>query len=208
MLGDPYATLADAKDYLEIPADVTENDAKLTAALNSVSREIEKYCNRQFNQQTTATARIYQPTAFREIDVDDFWTTTGIVLQTDPSGTGNFTNTWSYPNDYELLPFNGVSSGQPGWPFNQIHSVSGLWFPIVPFRRKGTVQLTAQWGWSAVPDPVHQSALIMMALTFRLKDAPFGVAGTDQFGTVLKVTDVPLAMSKLNPYRRFATLVG
>jgi hypothetical protein len=209
-IGDNYASLAELKDYLfgsNAPADTSMYDEQLNFALTSTSREIERYCDRQFNQQTTATPRIFEPSSIRDITVDDFWTQTNMVLQTDPSGVGSFVNTW-VTSDYEVLPYNGISSGQPGWPYNEIHSTSGLWFPIVPFRRRGTVQLTAQWGWAAVPSPVHQACLLMASLTFKAKDAPFGVAGTDQFGTVLKVTDSKLAVSKLQPYRRSAVLVG
>jgi hypothetical protein len=209
-LGDPYATLAELKDYLKIPVDKTSLDEALGDALASATAEIERHTNRQFNKTTSATARVFEPTSWRGADVDDFWTVSGLVVETDSGGVGTFDTTWTSA-DYELLPFNGIVNGQPGWPFNELRSVGGLFFPKYgkqPFRRKAVLRVTAQWGWDAVPAPVHQSCLIMAAETFRIKDAPFGVAGSDQFGTVLRVRDNKMACTKLHRYVRNPVLVG
>src|SRR5690349_7370429 len=116
-LGDSYVTLPEAKDYLSIPANKTSLDAGLTQALDSVSREIERFCGRQFDQQTSPTARVFEPLTLRYCDVDDFWTTSGLVVQTDSGGTGDFDTLWDAA-DFELRPFNGVVDGTPGWPYS------------------------------------------------------------------------------------------
>jgi hypothetical protein len=62
------------------------------------------------------------------------------------------------------------------------------------------VQVTAQWGWAAVPDSVKQATKILAAEIFRLKDAPLGVAGFNDFGPV-RVREVPQVSMLLKRYR-------
>jgi hypothetical protein len=76
-----------------------------------------------------------------------------------------------------------------------------MW-PAYCVRR--AVQITALWGWSAVPDPVKQATLIIAAEQWKLKDAPFGVAGFGEFGPI-RVRDNPMAASLLARYRHPVT---
>lgn len=208
-IGDPYVTLLEMKNYIGIDVAKVSQDTSLTNAVDSASREIERFCNRQFNKETVATARVFEPTDWRHAKVDDFWTTSGLLVATDSGGTGNFDTTWS-ASDYELQPFNGIVDGQPGWPFNRLRSVGGFYMPTYchePYRRKAVLRITAQWGWAAVPSPVKQACFILAAQTFKLADAPFGVAGMDQFG-VVRVRDMPQVAAKLSRYVDQPVMVG
>lgn len=204
-IGDPYATLAELKDYLKLTG-TTEFDDRLTDALLSASREVERYCNRQFNQVTSATSRVYRPGSLSKVMSDDFYSTTGFALETDPGGDGTFGVLWT-DADYELSPDNGIVDGQPGWPYWKIEAVRGLYFPINNYGKRSTVRVTAKWGWAAVPAPVKQATLIMAAETYSLKGAPLGVAGFGDFGPI-RVRDNKMASAKLMRYRRNAVLVG
>lgn len=195
-LGDSYATLAELKARLSNLEDVTIYNDVLEDALDSVSREIESYCGRQFNNTDTATARTYGPDevfTLREgssvsqwARVDDFYDATGLIIE---SGG----NTWA-ADDFVLHPRNGVVDGQTGWPYCEVYAAGSLSF--------GTgLSVTAKWGWAAVPAPVKQACLIMAAETFQIKDAPFGVLGMDQFGPV-RVRDNRMAAAKLSRYCR------
>lgn len=209
-IGDPYVTLSEAKDYLSIPDGKTSLNAALTSAIDSCSREIEQYCSRQFNQDTVATTRVYEPFTLKQTDVDDFWTLDGMIVKTDPGGIGDFSVTWD-PADFEVRPYNGVVAGVPGWPFNELRACRGLYFPKYapnPYRRRAVVQVTAQWGWPAVPPPVKQACLMMMATTFEVKGAPLGVAGMSNFGAPIRVRDNPMAKAKLAPYVYQPAMVG
>lgn len=204
-IGDPYATLDELKTYLfkgqESKADAYDDD--LTDALMSASQEIEKFCNRQFNQSTDLTSRVFIPFSLKKTYVDDFWTTEGMTLETDVGGTGDFTQEWDIDADVEIYPLNGVMDGVPGWPYSELWACRGLYFPLYmpnPYRRKAVVRVTAQWGWQSVPAPVHQACLIMAASTWKLRDAPFGVAGFSGMGGAVKVRDNPMAMNKLHKY--------
>lgn len=200
-IGDPYATLADLKNYLSMQED-DRFDPSLTQALESVSDEIEQHCNRQFNKQVGATPREFEIENYRQVVIDDLWTTTDLVIETSSTGV-SYDTTWSL-TDYELHPLNGVVSGQPGWPYNKVVPRS------TGIRRlvRGTrLRVTAQWGWAAVPAPVKQACLIMAGATFQIKDAPFGVAGSDQWGSI-RVKDNTMAQAKLNRYVVDRILVG
>lgn len=70
-----------------------------------------------------------------------------------------------------------------------------------PGTKRAAVQVTARWGWVAVPAPVKAACLISAAETFKLREAPFGVASFQDFG-LARVRDNPIARRKLNPYRR------
>jgi hypothetical protein len=200
-LGDSYASLSELKTRLGITD--SSDDTALTAALATASRGAEKYCGRQFNLAALASARVYRPDSSRLVMVDDFATALGLVVATDEGDDGVFQTTWAAA-DYQLEPLNGVVDGEPGWPYWRIRVVGSRWFPC---GRRATVQVTAQWGWAAVPAAVKEASLIMAEETFKLKDAPFGVAGFGEFGAV-RVRDNPKAAGLLAPYRRNPVLVA
>lgn len=204
-LGDPYVELERLKDYLKIKPEKIEQDENLTDAINSASGEIEKHCNRQFNRTETATARVYEPDDDYTVSVDDFWSTTGLIVEVDTDGDGSF-STVVPASDYEVYPRNGVVDGQPGWPYYEICLVEGA-FPTY-HRRKGVVRVTAKWGWQAVPEAVRQATVIIAAETYQLKDAPFGTAGMDQFGNIYHVRDNRIAAGKLARYCRHRIPAG
>lgn len=201
-LGDSYATLTELKTRLDI-ADTTDDD-RLTASLAAASREIEAYCGRQFNDAGAASARVFRPAGCTLALVDDFNTTTGLVVATDEGDDGTYETTWA-AGDYELEPLNGVVAGLSGWPFYRIRAVESRTFPTV--RRRATVQVTARWGWTAVPAPVKEACLMIAAETFKSGDAPFGVAGFGEFGAV-RLRMNTRAQSLLAPYRLNPVLVG
>lgn len=198
-IGDPYATLDDLKAYLGMQED-TRFEASQTQALASVSGEIELYCNRQFNKTSVATAREFPIFYAGYVNLDDFWNTTDLVIDSGPPYAGNYG-----PTDFDLYPLNGVVDGQPGWPYNKIKLLpTGSPISLVPGKR---LRVTAQWGWSAVPAAIKQACLIMAAATFQSKDAPFGVIGSDQWGSI-RVRDNQMAKDKIDRYVSSRILVG
>jgi len=200
-LGDPYASLADLKARLNIPAADTDHDAELEDKLKGASREVEAFCGRQFNNAGSASPRLYYPESPWLVEVDDFHTTTSLTVKTGVDGS--FDTTWSAA-DYELEPLNGIVEGQTGWPYWQIKAVGGRTFPC---GRRATVEITAVWGWAAVPDPIKDATLIIASESFKLREAPFGVAGFGEFG-VVRITTNQVAMRKLAPYVKDAVKVG
>ncbi|MFF8831382.1 hypothetical protein [Streptomyces sp. NPDC015131] len=197
-LGDTYATLPQLKAYMGDVFTDPSRDAALGDALNSASREIERYCGRQFNNAGAVSAREFLALNAGRAFVDDFHTTTGLVVEVEGSD-GTWTP-WA-SGDYKLLPRNGIRDGMPGWPYTEIRAVRGGGKTFPGPYDEAHLRVTANWGWASVPAPVKQACLILAAETFQLRDAPLGVAGTNEFG-VVRVRDNKIAAAKLVPYRR------
>lgn len=195
-IGDDYITSAELKAYMGL--EINTYDALLADAISSTSREIEDFCHRQFHTAGAATARVYQPLDPARVFVDDFHTAVGLIVETDDDNDGIFETVWA-ASDYELRPLNGVRNGQPGWPYWEIAAVGSKRFTG---SCRANVRVTADWGWAAIPEPVRQAAFILASDTFQLKDQRLGIAGSDQFGQIVRVRDNQLAASKLKHYVR------
>lgn len=196
-IGDPYATVSELKGYAEHFTD-TVDDTQLTEVLLQASRAVEHYCDRQFNKQTGATSKIYYPGDRWLAEVDDFYTTTSLAIAIDGDNDGVYETTWT-TSDYQLEPLNQVVAGETGWAYNRIRAVGSQTFPCVYSNQRAPLQVTAQWGWNAVPTNIKVAAIYLALETFKLKGAPFGVANTDQFGPI-RVRDNPKVMKMLDPY--------
>ncbi|WP_406527379.1 head-tail connector protein [Streptomyces sp. I8-5] len=201
-IGDDYITTEELKSYMGIESNMY--DALIANAISSASREIEKHTRRQFNLAGSATARVYQPGVAFRLPVDDFSTNAGLFIETDDGDDGTFGTLWDV-GDYELTPYNGTMNGLPGWPFTGITAVGSKRFR---WSRRANVRVTAQWGWAAVPDDVKQACFILASDTFQLKDARMGIAGSDQFGQIVRVRDNQIAAKKLRAYVRGSVLVA
>jgi hypothetical protein len=180
----------------------TENDqdAELDIARLAAESSVKRFCGRDFEVAgTSATARWFTPTSYYNLWVDDFANTTGLVVATDDNDDGTAEATWTAA-DYELHPLNGKINGETV-PYNSILAVNARWWPMCN-RRKGSVSVTARWGWASVPDAVKQAALIQAAADFKRKDSPHGVAAFGEFGPFrVRGTMDPRAAELLVPYR-------
>lgn len=204
-LGDDYATLAQLKNHLGITD--SADDSKLTDALGATSRGIELVCGRVFNDAGVTSAREYPPATSQTLRTDDFHTTS-VLIVADPDGDGVYDTVWA-ASDYRAEPLNGVVDGQPGWPFWRLRATgrNGRFFYDNRGRYgqcQGPVQVTARWGWAAVPKPIYQATLVVASEMHKLKDAPFGVAGYGEWGAI-RVRNNPVAMGWLTPYIREPT---
>jgi hypothetical protein len=198
-LGDPYVTLAEFKTRVGI-GDTNDDDA-ITQAVNTASRWIDGHCRRQFNKTTTASARIYYPEHCGLVLVDDFHTTTDLAVKTGTDGTYGTTLTSA---QYELHPLNGIVGGESGWPYWKIYTVNTS---IPASVGRATVQVTAQWGWNAVPAAVKEACFIVSRETFKLNDTFTGRSGFGEFGEMV-LRRAPQALDYLVKYRLDPVLVG
>jgi len=174
----------------------------LADACVSASAEVNTYCGRTFVGDSEASTRRFRVVAPTYVVVDDCYQLEQVATDTNDSGT--FDVVWS-ANDYEAEPLNGVSAGTSGWPITTLRAVSTLYFPANSNR--ATVQVEGKWGWADVPAPVRQATLLLAAETLKSREAPFGVAGIDAMGAVVRVRQNALVAAKLNPFRRSATAV-
>lgn len=199
-----YATRDELKSYVGQGGTITltaGDDAEMDAAITSASRQIDAHCNRRFYLDGSVSARVFVAESPALLKVTDFSTTTGLVVKTDTTGNGTYDRTWTSA-DYQCEPLNGVNEGLEGWPYWRIRAIDDETFPVDPTGR-ARVQVTAKWGWAAVPDAVFQACLVQSLANFKRKDAPFGVISFDEYGSVRTGPDIEkAAQSLLAPYRR------
>lgn len=193
-----YVTVAELAARLNI-GDSYE-DAELTTALNAACAKVDDHCGRTFAQDAAVTIRTVRAVDQWRLVLDpgmDISTVTGLIVKTDDNDDGSFETTWTITTDFECESSGYGYNGQSGWPFTQLTAVGSKTWPCWTNRR--AVQITAKFGWAEVPEPVKQATLIMGAELWKLKDAPFGIAGFGDFGPI-RVRDNPMAASLLTRY--------
>lgn len=193
----PYASLAELKAWVGIADSL--DDATLTLALDAASAHIDNYCDRTF-AAGAASARLYSPAETGRLEVDPISTTAGLVVATDENGDGTYETVWA-ASDYRLEPTNAAAAGEP---WHRLIPVAARRFTVSSLRP--TVSVTAAWGWpgGTTPAPVKLATLHEAARLWKRKDAPFGVAGSAEFGSEVRLLSKldPDAEKLLKPYRR------
>ena len=191
-----YATVGELAAQTRIGD--TADDAQLSLAVATASRAIDDRCKRQFGHVPVVEARSYVPRASRArsgwlVPIDDLMTTTGLSVAVDVTGSGALDLAVTA---YTLRPTNAVPKGRP-WTELLIPAAV---VPVVV----GAVEVTALWGWPGVPDSIRQACLLQASRLLARRDAPFGVAGSPETGSELRLLarldpDVAVAVE---PYRR------
>lgn len=201
-----YVTRATLKSWARIPGSDTVDDVEIDAVLDAVTAQIRRYCGRDFSAASgTPAARVYAADSNWEILVDDFKNVTGFVLKTDAGGDGTYETTWS-STDYQAEPLNSKVAGETS-PLYRIRAVGNYTFPV---SREALVQVTADWGWAAVPDAVEQATLIQSSRILMRRDTPQGVLGLDGLGATVRLSgalDIDV-QAMLAPYRRADVVIG
>jgi hypothetical protein len=193
-IGDPYVTFAELKDYAQISDGV--DDAVLEQVAGAASRGIERWCRRQFNDAGTVSPRVFRVTDRTRLQVDDFSTLTGLVVATDTTNNGSYATTVAN-SSFLAWPPSGVLDGVSGYPFSRL-DMRTSWWPVF-----GTaVQVTARWGWAAVPPEVVQATLIKATRVFRRRYAPDGLIGAGDFVFRVNQQMDPDVVDLLAPLRR------
>lgn len=198
-----YITSAQFKVYAGIPASTTTHDTISQVSVTGASRAIDRWCSRSFvANSTTTSSRVYRATQYWTLDVDDIATSSNLTIATDSANDGTFETTWA-STDYELLPLNGLLGGLT-WPYTEIRAVANNTFPVSYYATdRAHVQVTAAFGWPSVPDDIVQATYILALDLFKMKDAPFGVAGNTDYG-VMRVRENNELRMLLDPFRRMS----
>ena len=188
------------KEYLGINAAV--NEWQLDQAIKAASRAIDNYCGRRFWTDSAVVTRTFAAGGGTTLALPDgISTTTGLVIKTDTAANGTFATTWA-ATDYLLLPVNAPYAFPDPEPWTEIQATGSLSFLAGTAARPNAVQITARWGWPAVPDPVVSACLIKASRLYHRKDSPQGIAGFGDFGPVrLASREDADVTSLLDPYR-------
>lgn len=171
-----YTTVVDFKDWAGIQVGDVGHDQKIGRAIGAASRAIDFHCKRRFWTET-GTARVFDTEDGFEVDIDDATAVTAIA--TDDDRDGSFETVWA-ASDYQPVPVNSGSE-----PFTGIRAVTGRRFPLGETGgRLGLIQVTGDWGWDPIPEPVTQACLLVANRIVKRKESPEGVSGFDQFGVI------------------------
>jgi len=202
MINQGYATRNQVKAALRIGTADTIDDDLIDNCVGAASRLIDGYCNRRFWQTGTAEARVFQAEDSFYCSIDDI-AGTAITLKTSSFADGNFDVTWTR-SDYQLEPLNGNLDGLT-WSYDKIRAVGDYLFPTVNanYGEQALVQVTAVFGWPAIPEPVTQATIIQASRIFKRYDSPLGVVGFGDLGQIRVSRYLDPDMAQLvEPYRR------
>lgn len=176
-------------------------DVRIEAAINAASRQIDDYTGRRFWQDATVQTREFYCDDPRELmstagAVLDISTATGLIVKIDSGGNGLFSTTLTIADDFVLTPPN---AGDDGEPYTGIILVDGDSFPQSTLRPGA--QITAKFGFAAIPPAVSQACLIQSVLLFKATDAAMGGLSFGD-GSFMRVRGGlnPIAMSLVDRY--------
>ena len=137
-----------------------------------------------------------------QVSVDDIASRSGVVVKTGTDGIAFPTTLASTAFILEPRNADAFASGDEtsmAFAFNKIVS-TGTYFPTR--SNLPTLQVTATFGWSAIPFEVNEACILKAASLFKRKDAPFGVAGFGEFGAVRITRADPDVMELLANFRK------
>ncbi len=198
-----YATLAQVRTELgNYGVADTGDDSMIELAVEAASRQIDGHCGRRFWVDGSVVTREYHADSTYCCEVDDISTTTGLVVKIDDVGDGTFGTTLTITTDFLLAPANAADE-VPARPFTEIRLVDNYTFPRPSNGRPG-VQVTAKFGWPAVPDNVEKACIVQAIQLFKAKDAAFGVASFGDMGGGLRVQAGlnPIAKALVDQYAK------
>jgi len=188
-----YCTLDQLKAVLRVTD--TVDDVLFESRIEEASRVIDDYCNRRFYADSTATARIFVASETTSVVVDDISSTTGLVVKTDSAGDATYAKTLTAA-DYQAEPLNAVSRGVP---ITMIRTTASGYLPTA--MAPAGVQVTAKWGWPAVPEPVQSACIFLAGRLVKRGDSLLGVAGFGDLGAITVRSIDPDVQRMLAPYR-------
>lgn len=194
-----YCTVAELKGRLwpvGSTADEVE-DTLFDQVITAVSRWIDRYCGRRFYTTASDETRYFTAADAYELLAGDVVSVT--TLQTDEDGDRTYERTWT-TGDYDLLPENAAVDDDEPYSILATTPDGNYVFPVG--MRKG-VKVVGKWGFASVPAAVKEACLIQCERIYKRKDAPFGVVGSADLGTMRLVQQMdPDVKALLSGYVR------
>jgi len=201
----PYATVDQMKSWRGVTD--SADDVRFSLAIEAASRAIDQRCGRQFGLVDAAEARDFSAWRDRDVgwfaSIDDLMTTAGWALELDTNGDGAYESVAT--SDLQLWPHNAASELEP-WREVRWRAGAG----DLPSSHSGGVRITAQWGWSSVPDAITQATILQTSRLLSRPQAPFGIAGSPDAGSELRLLARldPDVMTVIRPYIRRPTRIA
>jgi hypothetical protein len=195
-----YCDVGELRAYRRI--DDAVDDTELGLAITAASRAVDRATDRQFGLLAAAEARTYecswsQRQGLWVAEIDDLMTTAALVVTVSGATVAS--------TAYRLLPRNADKNSRP---WTQLAVASATPDPLG--SGPPTVDVTAKYGWTTVPDTIKNATLLQASRLFADRNAPFGVAGSPDMGNEMRLLakvhpDVEVMLAS---YRRYGSYVG
>lgn len=174
-----YASRDEVLQHLNLTETSNEDlVGRIDAALAASTVEIDNDTGRSFSQADEPSARVFfgdvdDPRCLRLPDVVSI-----SAIRVDDDDDGQFETTIE-ASGYEL---DRAVDRPPSWPFDRVRLLDRS-FPTGG-RRRRRIEVTAAWGWTAVPPTIQQACSLLAArLAQRPSTALFGVQSFGDVGT-------------------------
>ena len=191
-----YCTLAEVKAALRLTDNV--DDTLLENAIESASRRIDGYTGRFFYKMNQTAITMYPYNEYMLFFPADV-SSTAVTIKIDSTANGTNATTLTQGVDYILEPTDAVLQSRP---YLNARMVGGATFPLFVTPSFPTVQVTAQWGWNAIPDDVNQACVLLAMRQFARLNAALGVVGFADMAITVRAID-PDVRDLLSPYKMF-----
>lgn len=202
-----YCTLADVRSWLGIydPAD----DPELTLALAAAEESVGIWCGYDFDLAAQPSTRIFAPASRYLLDLSaagyTIGNTAGLGIAVDDDDDGTYELVWTAA-DWQTEPLNATGPGGVTWPVTHLRAVGDHRFPVGGSGR-ARVQVTARWGWPAVPASVKTATMMLAASWHQRRATVTGRSGFDGYFSAA-IRDDPTIQDLLAPYRAGVPMVG
>jgi hypothetical protein len=190
-----YCSLAEVKAALRLTDSV--DDTLLENAIEGASRRIDGMTGRWFYKTASTAIKMYALNSYN-VPTRDIANTT-VVVKTDDNADGTFETTWTQGVDYQLEPLNAPLRGIP---FNRVVAIGGKTFPLITQPSKALVEITAYWGFDAVPDDIREATILLAMRGFARYNAALGVVGFADMAIQVRAVD-PDVRDLVQPFRVF-----
>jgi hypothetical protein len=191
-----YCTLAEVKAALRITDNI--DDTLLENAVEAASRRIDGECSRRFYIDATTSARTYAANRSAFVFIDDVATLTGLVVKVDDTFSGSYSKTLTAGTDYQTEPTNAAAQTEPVTMLRALNAG----FPVEGNGR-ALIEVTAKWGWPAIPDAIREATVLLAARQFKRLDSPLGVAGFGDLGAIVVRRIDPDVAAMVAPFKTF-----
>jgi len=166
-ISDAYASCEEYRARVD-HIDATDDD-RLLSQLMAVSRYLDQRLRRFFSRDAAVVVRTLDGNGQRRLYVPDIATATGLIVKVDLDGDFDFDaadETLIRDTHFWVGPAN-ADKGPEVWPFENLEIIPGngrLWrWP----ERARAVQVTASFGWPAVPGAIREATI---SVTRQLRD--------------------------------------
>lgn len=189
-----YCTLAEVKAALRLSDAI--DDTLIENSIEGASRRIDGYCGRFFYKTDATAVPLFAHDAYR-LQVSDISSPTGLIVKLDDDGDGTFETTLTLNTDYIVEPTDYAILGRP---IRTLTMIGGYTFPMFYIPSECGVQVTALWGWNAVPDDVREACVLLSIRQFARYNAALGVMAFADMAITVRAVD-PDVRDLLQPYK-------